>query len=125
LAALIAARRGLPFVWGRSDCACLAALAFEAMTGDSRPRALIVDRYATRREAVSHLRKLGARSLTEALDEVFALARSTRARAGDLVLVGGRLGPLGVVHGAGRAWVQGDAGLVLAPFPVLALAWEI
>lgn len=78
--------RGVPFRWGKADCACLAAAHLRAMGhGSALPK---VRHYRDLRSAARALKLHGARRLPDYLDKIEGLTRLPSpafAMPGDLV----------------------------------------
>jgi hypothetical protein len=65
--------RGAPFVWGKTDCARLAA--FVLSEAGYKPRLSRFGSYKTERAALTALKSQGMSSMADALDSVDGLAR--------------------------------------------------
>ncbi|CAN1576319.1 hypothetical protein MCELHM10_03932 [Paracoccaceae bacterium] len=121
----VEAARGLPFSWGRHDCATFAFDLRRDLTGSYDVAALWRGRYTTARGAVRVMRRLGWQSLEAAGRDLLGepLPSVPLAQRGDLVLAGTGLG-FGVCLGARAAGVAPE-GLVLVPLAACAFAWRI
>jgi hypothetical protein len=121
----IEAARGLPFSWGRHDCATFAFDLRRDLTGCYDVAALWRGHYTTARGAVRVMRRLGWQSLEAAGRDLLGepLPSVHLAQRGDLVLANTGLG-FGVCLGARAAGIAPE-GLVLAPLSSCAFAWRI
>ena len=111
LSAYLTQMRATGFVYGKSDCACFAAGAVEAMTGID-PMAEIRG-YASIAGAHGALKQTGARDLADLLARSFAEIHPSEARYGDLGLfeTDGPFGyAIGVVTGE-RVMAMSENGL--------------
>lgn len=123
---LIRQRCGLPFVWGRRDCALWAADAVQVLTGRD-PAVEIRGAYRTGLQAMRLLRNLGglhgaaARFLGRQIDV-------SEARAGDVALLAGEacVGSGAALAVLWRGWLvaQGAPGLVTVQLSSARTMWR-
>ncbi|MDP1580655.1 MAG: hypothetical protein Q8M02_10270 [Candidatus Didemnitutus sp.] len=123
LAALIKARRSMPFAWGSHDCCQFARAGITAITGQDPARGFGLRRYRTERAAAAILRRLGG---IEALlgRAGFVEIRIALAQRGDVMLLRCPSPTLGLCLGTEVAVPTAD-GLTFYPALQAARAWRI
>lgn len=120
LAEAVEAAKGVPFAWGRHDCATWAFDVREALTGIPRPA------WSHRTEAGSRrwMLRQGWRSFAEAATAILGEpVPPMLAQRGDIVLLA-EPEVFGVCLGAQIAAV-GPVGLTFAPMRMAAMAWRV
>lgn len=124
LSAVIRDRSLFAGVWGESDCLHWALTAARAAGGRDLTN-LIPRTYRTRMGALRTLTRMGFRTLADALDAHAQPIPSSRARPGDVCMIGdGRIGACGIVVGADALFFDGKGGL--SRFPVRGLrVWRL
>ncbi len=124
LSAWLSECAGASFEWGKLDCLMFAAGAIKAVTGHD-PAKGHRGEYNSLASSVRYLKKLGADSPWEYLDNTFPSTPKAFARRGDLVLAEGNVG---VCFGGYALFVgieNEEPGLIRIPFAEWQAAWAI
>ena len=111
--------RGVPFAWGKLDCALFVAGAVQAMTGVD-----VAHGWRGYRTQVAGLRKLAAAGFDTHADLVASILpefHPSQVQMGDVVLIAGALA---IVQGR-FAYAIGPAGLGLIPLDGADRAWRV
>jgi hypothetical protein len=127
LAKFLLERTGMPFEWGRNDCALFSCDAIQEITGTDI--AADLRGYSSEEEAQALIARFGslealARSVTAAhqMPEVPIL----RAQRGDVALFDSRLGPtLGIISLDGSIAAPGPRALEHSPISQAIAAWRV
>lgn len=113
--------RGVPFAFGKNDCALFTAAAVEAMTGQD-PASAFRGGYKTRLGGLRKIRAAGFDDQIDFVSRTFHEVQPAFASVGDIVLTTG--GVLGV-HVGDRVAVAGDDGLGFLPVEDVSRAFSI
>lgn len=127
--------RNRPFKRGQNDCALLAGLAIQAMTGQSFVKTYMTG-YKTKKEAFEMLQNMGLEDLEAVATKHLGqpLKSHRMAGRGDIVLIDffeefadlGESVALGVVDTTGRfAVTTGKDGLITIPMKHWSKAWRV